>query len=142
MEWPVYFNLGNISCTIRFKHSNHSNIVVAHLPVPPIDHFTGHGIATGTKEQQIHRQEILKKVINLVFRPLNTLFNTGLLMLCADGQMWQWYPVICAWMADCLENIHLHSVKQPHCGVYQTPKSSFGEENSSLWQLKDDWLYL
>jgi hypothetical protein len=62
-------------------------------------------------------------------------------MLCADSQMRQWYPIICAWTADYFENIHLHSIKQPHCPVCEAPKSSFGEGNSSSWQLRDYRLY-
>jgi hypothetical protein len=62
-------------------------------------------------------------------------------MLCADGWLWQCYPVICAWTADYFENIHLHSIKQPHCPVCEAPKSSFGERNSLSWQLRDYQLY-
>ena len=62
-------------------------------------------------------------------------------MLCTDGWMWQCYPVICAWMADYFENIHLHSIKQPHCPVCEEPKLSFGEGNSSSWRLRDYRLY-
>ena len=93
------------------------------------------------KEQQVHNREVLRKVFELIFRPLDALFNTGKLMLCADGRMRQCYPVICAWTADYFENIHLHSIKQPHCPVCEAPKSSFGEGNSSSWQLRDYRLY-
>jgi len=55
--------------------------------------------------------------------------------------MQQWNPVICAWMADFFENIHLHSIKQPHSSPCKALKSSFGEGNSSLRQAKDYWLY-
>jgi len=55
--------------------------------------------------------------------------------------MRQCYPVICAWMADYLNNIHLHSTEQPHCAVCKAPKSWFGEGNSLLWQLRDYRLY-
>jgi len=62
-------------------------------------------------------------------------------MLSADGRKRQCYPVICAWMADYFENIHLHSIKQPHCPVCEVPKSLFGEGNSLSWQLGDYGLY-
>jgi len=80
-------------------------------------------------------------VFELNFRRLDTLFNSGKLMLCADDRMRQCYPVICAWMADYFENIHLHSIKQPHCPVCEGPKWSLGEGNSLWWQLRDDRLY-
>jgi len=93
------------------------------------------------EEQCTHNREVLSNVFELVFRPLDPLFNTGKLMLCADSQMQQCYPVICAWMADYLKIIHLHSIKQPHCPLCEAPKSLFGEENSSSWQFGDNWLY-
>jgi len=71
--------------TIRSKPSNLASIFVALLPVPPKYHFKGHGKTTAVKEQQIHNQEVLRKVFELIFRPLDSLFNTGKLMLCADG---------------------------------------------------------
>jgi len=44
-------------------------------------------------------------------------------------------------MVDYCEYIHLHSIKQPYCPVCKAPKSSFGESNSSRWQLRDRPLY-
>ena len=136
-EWPVYLSLGNIDLTIRSKPSNLASILVALLPVPRKYHFKGHGKTSDVKEQQIHNREVLTTVFDLIFCPLDTHLNTGKHMLCADGRMWQCYPVICAWTADYFENIHLHSITQPHCPVCEAPKSSLGEGNSSSWQLRD-----
>jgi len=138
---PVYLSLGNIDLTIRLKLSNLASILVALLPVPPKYHSEGHGKITTVKEQQMHKREVLRKVFELIFLPLHGLFKTGKLMLCADGQMQQCYLVIYAWTADYFENIYLHSIKQPHCPVCDAPKSSFGDGNSSLWQLRDYQLY-
>jgi len=69
------------------------------------------------------------------------LFNTGKLMFCADGRMWQSYPVICVWMADYFETIHLHTRRQPNCPVCEAPQLSFGEGNSLSLQLRDYQLY-
>jgi len=124
-EWPVYLSLGNINSTIRSKLSNSASILVALHPVPPKYHFKGHGKGTAMIEQQIHNREVLRKVFELIFCALDKHFNTGKLMLCADGRMQQCYPVICAWMADYFEIIHLHSIKQPHCPGCEAPKSSF-----------------
>jgi hypothetical protein len=135
-------NLGNIDSTIRSEPSNLACILVALLPVAPKYQFTVYGKTTAMKEQQIHNREVLRMVFELIVSPLDELFNSGKLMLCADGRMRQCYPVICAWTADYFENIHLHSIKQPHCPVCEAPKSSFGEGNSSSWQLRDYRLYL
>jgi len=62
-------------------------------------------------------------------------------MLCADSRMRQCYPVNCAYTADYFKNIHLHSIRQPHCPVCEAPKSSIGEANWSLLQLRDCRLY-
>ena len=69
------------------------------------------------------------------------LFNTVKLMSSVDSWMGPCYPVICAWTADYFENIHLHSITQPHCPECEAPKLSFGEGNSLSWQLRDYRLY-
>jgi len=107
-KWPVYFSLGDIDLTITLKPSKLASIRVALLPVPPKYDFQGHGKTIAMKEPQIHPGEVLWKVFELIYRPLNMFFNTGKLMLCADGRMWQCYPVICALMAEYFENIQLH----------------------------------
>jgi hypothetical protein len=132
---------GNNDSTIRSEPSNLASILVALLPVPPKYHFKELGKTTGVKEQQIQNREVLRKNIEIIFRHLDELFNTGKRMVCADGQMWQCYPVICAWTADYFENIDLHSIKQRHCHVCEEPKSSFGEGNSLSSQLRDTQLY-
>jgi hypothetical protein len=84
-EWPENFSLGNIDSTIRSKPSNLASILVALLSVPPKYHFKGHGKTTAMKEQQIHHREVIRKVFELIFHPLDMLFNTAKHMLCADG---------------------------------------------------------
>jgi len=58
-------------------------------------------------------------------------------MLCGDGLMEQLYPGIWASTADYFENIHLHSIKQPHCALCKALKSLFAERNSLSWQLRE-----
>jgi len=118
--------------TIRFKPSNLASILVALLPIPPKYHFKEHGKTTAMKEQQIHNQEVLRKVFKLIFHPLDVLFDTAEPMLCADIPMRQFYPGICAWTADYFENIHLHSIRQPNCTVCEGNKLLFGEGNLIL----------
>jgi len=121
-EWSVYLSLRNIDLTFRSKPSNLASIRVALVPDPPKCHFKRHGKITATKEQQINNQEVLRKVFELIFRPWDWLFNTGNHMLWVNSRMQQCYPVISAWMADYFENIHLHSIKQPHCPVSEATK--------------------
>ena len=93
------------------------------------------------KERKIHNRNVLRKVFDPIVRLLDMLVNTVKPVLCAYGRMQQCYPVICARTPDYFKNIHLHSIKQPHCPLCEAPKSSFGEGNSSSWQLRDNWLY-
>jgi len=133
---PVYLSRGNLDWFIRSNPSNLASVIVALLPIPPKYQFKGHGKTTAVKEQQIHNWEVLRKVFELIFRTLDALINTGKLMLCVDSRMRQFHPVICASTADYFENIHLHSINQTYCPVYETPKLSFREVNSSSWQLR------
>jgi len=133
--------LGNIDWTIRSNPLILPAIVVVLPPILLGCPFEGHGKTTTVKEQQIHYQEVLRKVFEHIFLPPNPLFNAGKLTLSADGQMRQCFPVICAWMADYFENIHLDPFKQPHCPVWEAPQSSFGQGNSLSWQLRD-WAIL
>jgi len=55
------------------------------------------------KEQQIHYQEVLRKVFELIFHPLNLPFNTGKLMIYVDGWIQQCDSVICELTADYFE---------------------------------------
>ena len=85
---------------------------------------------------------VFRKVFELIFPPLEKLFNTGKLVLCADCRMRVSYPVSCVWTADYFEDIHLHSIKQSHCFVFNAAKSSFGYGNLLSGQLRDYQLYL
>jgi hypothetical protein len=117
-EWPVYFRLGNIDSMMRSKPSNLGCILAAFLPIPPKYHFNGDRKPRAVKDQQIHNGDVLRKVFEHIFRPLDVLFNTGQLMLCADSRMRQCNHVICARTADFSENIHLHLPWQPHRHVW------------------------
>jgi len=66
---------------------NLGSSLVTLIPVPPKYHFKGHGKTTALKEQQIHNREVLRKVFNVIFRPLDVLFNTGKCKHYADGGM-------------------------------------------------------
>jgi len=110
--------------------SNLARIHVALLPVLPKYHFKGHGKTTTMKEQQLHNQEVIRKLFEFIFPTLDAHFNTGKLRRCGDSHMRLSDPVIGAWTADYFENIHFHSNNQPHCALWEAPKSSFGEANT------------
>jgi hypothetical protein len=95
------------------------------------------GKSAAIKEQQIPNHEVLRKLFEFILWALNTHFNLGKVTLCGDGQIQLCYPVIGALMADYFKIIQLYSNKQPYCAVCEAPESSFGEANSSSWQLRD-----
>jgi hypothetical protein len=141
-EWLIYLSLGNINSMIRSKPSSLASVVVALLPLPPKHHHRGHGKTAAIKEQQEYNREVLRQVFEIIFRPLDAVFEKGKPMLCADGKMRQCFPIICAWTADYFENIHLHAIQQPGCPVCEAPKLLFGESNQSTWPYCDYRLYL
>jgi len=92
-------------------------------------------------EQQIHNREDRRRVFKHIFYPHDALLNSGMHILCADGLLRQYDPVICASTADYFKNIQLQSIKQSHCPVFEAPNSLLTEGNSLSWQLKDYQLY-
>jgi hypothetical protein len=126
---------------IRSKRCNHASIHVSFLSVTPKYNFKRHGKISAGKEQQILSWKAARKVLDLIFCPLDALVKIGKLLLCADSSIWRCYFVIFALTADYVENVYSHSVKKPHCLVCQALTSLFGEGNSSWWQLRDYRLY-
>jgi len=111
MEWPVYLSLGNNNLTITLQSSNLDSMLVALLGIPPKYNIKGDSKSTSMKEQQIHNQEVVRKVFELFFRPFDLHFNTPQNMLGVDVLMRQWYCIICVWIAEYFKNIHLLSIK-------------------------------
>jgi len=141
MKWSVYLSLRYIDSTIRSKASHVPSILVALHPVPLKYHFKEHGKTTAVNEHQVHIQDGLEMVFEHIFHSFDVHFHTAKLLLGTDNRNGQCYHAISAWMADYFEKIHLHSLKQPYNPVCKTLKSSFGEEKSLLWQLRDYWRY-
>src|SRR6266550_6054484 len=81
-EWPVFLSLGNVRSSERMKATRNYSILVALLPVPPKHCFRGPGRSADLKVQQDHNREILRKVFEIIFTPLNNLFEHGKRMLC------------------------------------------------------------
>jgi len=85
-EWLVHLSLGHIHLTIRSKPSNLPNILDSLLPIPSKYHIKERETSTTVNKHQIHNAEDLGKVLDLIFHPLNVLFNSGKLMLYLDGR--------------------------------------------------------
>ena len=135
--WPVFLSLGNVRSSERLKATRNCSVLVALLPVPPKHCFHGPGKSAELKAQQDYNREVLRKVFEIIFTPLNNLFERGKHMLCSDGRVRKCFPIICAWTADYVENVNLHSIKSGLCHVCEAPKSSFGSTISSPAPLRD-----
>lgn len=134
-------SLQNTHTTIRSKPSNNRCILVAIFPISPKYHHKGHGKTTTTKLQQIHNWQVINVSFEHSFPSLQALFTPEKLMLCADSQIRQCYPVICTWLANCFTNNYMHLIMQPYWPVWESPKTSFGKGKSLSWQLRDYQLY-
>ena len=83
--WPVILSLGNVRWSERLKATQNCSILVAILPVPPKQCFHGPGKSAELKAQQNYNREVLRKVFEIIFMPLNHLFERGKHMFCSDG---------------------------------------------------------
>ena len=129
--WPVFLNLGNVRSSEWLKAMRNCSFLAALLPVPPKHCFHGPEKSSELKAQQDYNREVLRKVFEIIFTPLNNLFKRGKHMLCSDGRVRKCFPIICVWTADYVENVNLHSIKSGLCHVCEAPKSSFESTISS-----------
>jgi hypothetical protein len=86
-EWLIYLSVRNIKLTIRSKPSSLARVIVTLLPVPPKYHHRGHQQTAAIKEQQEYNWEVLGRVFEIIFYPLDTVFEKEKPMLCADRKM-------------------------------------------------------
>ena len=136
-EWPVFLSLGNVRSSERLKATRNCSVLVALLPVPPKHSFRGPGKTAETKAQQDYNREVLRRVFEKLFTPLNDIFEQGKRMLCSDGQVRHCFPVICGWTADYFENANLHSIQSGFCQVCEAPKNSFGSVRNTAAPHRD-----
>lgn len=112
--WPWYISLGNIKAEIRNKPNFHAWIPLALLPVPPkrVTKLPGHS----TDEQEKESTQIFHEVISDVLSPITDgSGQEGFEMFCADESIRLCFPVICAWLADHMENANLHCININRC---------------------------
>ena len=120
---PVFLSLGNVRSSERLKATRNCSVLVALLSVLPKHCFHGPGKLAELKAQQDYNREVLRKVFEIIFTPLNNLFERGKNMLCSDGRVRKCFPSIYVWTADYVENVNLHSIKSALCHVCEAPKS-------------------
>ena len=135
--WPVFLSLSNVRSSERLEATRNCSILVGLLPVPPKHCFHSPGMSAELKVQQDYNRDVLRKVFEIIFTPLNNLFERGKPMLCSDGRVRKCFPIIYVWTADYVENVNLHSIKSGLCHVCKAPKSSFGSTISSPTPLRN-----
>ena len=109
--WPVYITPGNLPSTRRNSLGSMAVLLLALLPVPPkLSKST-----SADKHQRRINAETLQLVFQLLFEPLQAVARKGVNIDCADGKVRRCFPVLCAWIADHMENLALHGVKSNSC---------------------------
>jgi hypothetical protein len=114
--WPVYITIGNIPKLIRKKQSANAVLLLALLPKFP----KGNNAASTRAGFHI--------ALTTIFKPLRSVYSTGLDMDCADGFVRFWFPRLAAWMADTPEQSLLTSVIGGFCPACTVPKDNMGEQ--------------
>jgi len=122
-ELQVFLILGNINSMIRWKPLNLPTMLCALLHVPPKYHSEWPGKSADVNKQQIHNQEILCKVFNLISHHLGTQLNMEIEIVCADGRIWQWYQ----------------SAVSGHLTTWKTVTYTWSSSPTALWA--NHWNY-
>ena len=128
-ERPLYMTIGNLSSKICQTPSMHSIVIVALLPIPIMNRNIPQKRLD--KQWQTNR-EVLNEVLQRVLQPFtfeqppsaeSGYYN----VLCADGNLSHWKPVLAAWLADCPEYSDLHHFKWHNCLWCDCPKNQLGD---------------
>lgn len=139
--WPIYMTIGNLSAEARMKHSLHSVVLVALLPIP----IKMRDIPLGRRNAQRERnrmvsQHVLHHVMKPILNPESRRFHAR----CADGNFRRCYATIAAWMADYPEHRDLHNLKNGVCYWCECPPNEMGDlpkRQEERHQLRDHNAY-
>jgi hypothetical protein len=121
--WPIYMTIGNLSAAARMKHTMHSVLLVALLPIAikmrdvPLKRRNA---------QREHNRMISQNVLQHVLQPLLNSETSIFYARCADGNFRHCYSTLAAWMADYPEHRDLHNIKNGVCYWCECPKQEMG----------------
>ena len=88
--WPVYITIGNLPSTIRNRPGSMAILLLRLLPIPL-------KLAKSSKANKLLRlikADILNGVFKRIFVPSNGAAQEGIMIHCADGQIWRCFPIL------------------------------------------------
>jgi hypothetical protein len=132
--WPIYLTIGNIKSTTRNKPSSMALILLALLPVPPK--------LKDSRSIDVSSENncITHRVLSIILEGLVEPGQNGVTLDCADGQRRHCFPVLCAWIADHMEHVLLHNLKNNACPQCEVPSGRLGDPPEDKMHLR--YIYL
>lgn len=106
--WPVYISLANVAKHVRRQPSNRVMLLLGYLPVDNLDCFTD------TRRSNA-KQELFHRCMQSLLAPLVEAGQTGVKMVCADGNIRLIYPILAAYIADHPEQCLIACCRQNRC---------------------------
>jgi len=104
--------------------SKHGTVLLALLPVPP----KILGVAARNARQRQVNNEILCKLMEVIFAPMVALGNDRLEVKCANRKVRLCFLHLAAWIVDHLENITLYGIQQNQCAVCEVRPEQLGSD--------------
>jgi hypothetical protein len=142
---PVYMKIGNESSYIGQMHSSQIVVIVILQPLP----ITNRNIRQNwrNEKQQTTRMVLnkqLRQVLHHVtFKLIPSTDSDYSNVVCTDGNLRHFKPVLAACLADCPESCDLHHLERHVCFWCQCPKHKLGDYVPSDKQVprRDHTLY-
>src|SRR5437588_6179725 len=125
--WPIYLTIGNIKSTTRNKPTTMALILLALLPVPPKLRDSRSLIVSTESNVVIHC--VLATILGSLVEPR----KSGMILDCADGQRRHCFPVLCGLIADHMEHVLLHNLKNNACPRCEVLPEELGKPPSWLF---------
>lgn len=109
-------------------------LLLALLPVPPKlkDNSRRAGESSAENHDTIHR------VLEKIFKGLQRPGKDGVVLGCADGNKRLCFPILCGWIADHMEHVYLHNIKNNACPKCEVPLEWLGEPSAGPEHPKRD----
>ena len=101
-------------------------ILLALLPVPPKSRDSRNSIVSVENNVVIHH--VLATVLGSLVEP----GKSGIILDCADGQRRHCFPILCGWIADHMEHVLLHNLKNNACPQCEVLPEELGKPPSWL----------
>jgi hypothetical protein len=120
--YSVYLTIGNISKSVRRKASKHVSSIIGYLPVDEFADVPNKPLRTRLKGELVHR------AMQSITRPLEQAGCRGVNMWCADGFLWQAYPLLAVFVGDWPEQNDMACTVRSGCPVCLKMKAGRGDE--------------